>query len=91
IPLLADAVLRLRVAARRPPIQVHALPETLAALRQHIFNGVIWPDFTALPRRESPVLSLHPIQVGERLDLGAGRVIEVLPAAHTVPAVGFAV
>ncbi|MDP1007195.1 hypothetical protein Q6240_29025, partial [Klebsiella pneumoniae] len=59
IPLLADAVLRLRVAARRPPIQVHALPETLAALRQHIFNGVIWPDFTALPRRESPVLSLH--------------------------------
>jgi ribonuclease BN (tRNA processing enzyme) len=91
IPLLADAVLRLRAAAGRPPIQVHALPETLAALRQHIFNGVIWPDFTALPRRDAPVLSLHPFQVGDRLDLGFNRVIEVLPAAHTVPAVGFAV
>ncbi|MCE4555523.1 MBL fold metallo-hydrolase [Roseateles cellulosilyticus] len=90
IPLLADAVLRLRAAAGRPPIQVHALPETLDALRRHIFNGAIWPDFTALPSREAPVLSLHPFQIGERLNLG-GRIIEVLPAAHTVPAVGFAV
>ena len=48
IPLLADAVLRLRHAAGRPPVQVHALPETLDALRQHVFNGVIWPDFTRL-------------------------------------------
>ncbi len=90
IPLLADAVLRLRVAAGQPPIQVHALPETLDALRLHIFNGVIWPDFTRLPTREAPALSLHPFQIGDRLDIG-GRVIEVLPAAHTVPAVGFAV
>jgi ribonuclease BN (tRNA processing enzyme) len=90
IPLLADAVLRLRVAAGRPPIQVHALPQTLAALRQHVFNGVIWPDFTALPTADAPVLSLHPFQIGERLNLG-GRVIEVLPAVHTVPAVGFAI
>lgn len=90
IPLLADAVLRLRVAAGRPPIQVHALPETLAALRQHIFNGIIWPDFTALPTAAAPVLSLHPFKIGDRLDLG-GRVVEVLPAMHTVPAVGFAV
>ena len=90
IPLLADAVLRLRAAAGRPPIQVHALPETLDALRRHIFNGVIWPDFTRLPSREAPVLSLHPFQIGERLDIG-GRAIEVLPAVHTVPAVGFAV
>ncbi|MEO6280226.1 3',5'-cyclic-nucleotide phosphodiesterase [Roseateles sp.] len=90
IPLLADAVLRLRVAAGRPPIQVHALPETLATLQKHIFNGAIWPDFTRLPSREAPVLSLHPFQIGDRLELG-GRLIEVLPAVHTVPAVGFAV
>ncbi len=90
IPLLADAVLRLRATTGRPPIQIHALPETLDALRRHVFNGVIWPDFTVLPSRSAPVLGLHPFRVGDRLDLGS-RLIEVLPAAHTVPACGFAV
>jgi cAMP phosphodiesterase len=69
---------------------VHALPETLAALRAHIFNGVIWPDFTRLPSAEHPILELVPFAVGDVLTLGRKRV-EVLSAAHTVPAVGFAV
>ncbi|CAN5195830.1 3',5'-cyclic-nucleotide phosphodiesterase [soil metagenome] len=90
IALLADSVLRLRAQAGRPPIQVHGLAETLAALRSHIFNGIIWPDFTRLPSSEHPVLSLHPFVVGQRLLIG-GRTIEVLSAEHTVPAVGFAV
>jgi len=90
IGLLADSVTRRRVAAGRPPVQVHALPETLAALRTHVFNGVIWPDFTRLPSAEQPVLAFRPIAVGERLTLG-GRCVEVLPASHTVPACGFAV
>src|SRR6059058_3746056 len=41
IGLLADSVMRERAAAGRGPIRVHALPETIAALRTHIFNGVI--------------------------------------------------
>ncbi|MBA4343091.1 MAG: 3',5'-cyclic-nucleotide phosphodiesterase [Methylibium sp.] len=90
IPLLADSVLRMREKAGRPPIQIHGLPETLAALRTHLFNGVIWPDFTRLPSAERPVIALQPFAIGERLKLG-GRQIEVLSAEHTVPAVGFAV
>jgi len=88
IGLLADSVMRER--KNRPPIQVHALPETLAALRAHIFNGVIWPDFTRLPSAEHPMLALVPIAVGEVLELN-GKRVEVLSAAHTVPAVGYAV
>ena len=90
IGLLADSVMRLRKAQNRPAIQVRALPETLAALRQHIFNGVIWPDFTCLPSAETPVLELLPIAIGDVLTL-SGKRIEVLSASHTVPAVGFAV
>ena len=89
IGLLADAVMRVR-GPGRGPIRVHALPETLAALRAHIFNGVIWPDFTRLPSAEAPILQLVPFALGERLALG-GKSIEVLPATHTVPAVGFGV
>lgn len=88
VPLLADSVMRRRIG--RPPIRIHGLPETLAALRAHVFNGVIWPDFTCLPTPQTPILSLHPFACGDVLRLGARR-IEVLPALHTVPAVGFAV
>lgn len=88
IGLLADSVMRRR--AGREPIQVHALPATVDALRSHIFNGVIWPDFTRLPSAEAPMLKLVPFEIGQVITLG-GRRIEVLPAAHTVPAVGFAV
>jgi ribonuclease BN (tRNA processing enzyme) len=88
VPLLADSVMRRRVG--RAPITVHALPATLAALRDHVFNGAIWPDFTRLPTREQPILALEPFAPGEVLQFGQRRV-EVLPALHTVPAVGFAV
>ena len=90
IGLLADSVLRTRLAARRGPVTGHALPETIAALRTHIFNGVIWPDFTRLPSTEAPALRFEPFAVGDVLLLDAHR-IEVLVAEHTVPAVGFAV
>jgi cAMP phosphodiesterase len=89
IGLLADSVIRPREAAQRPPVRVYALPATLAALRKHIFNGVIWPDFTHLPSTEHPVLELVPIEYGQRLVLG-GKTIEMLSASHTVPACGFA-
>jgi ribonuclease BN (tRNA processing enzyme) len=90
IGLLADSVIRLRQAAGRPPIQVRALPETIAALRAHIFNNVIWPDFTRLPDAKRPALELIPFAVGDSLVLG-GKHIEVMSAAHTVPAVGFGI
>ncbi|MGY4831776.1 MBL fold metallo-hydrolase [Sphaerotilaceae bacterium SBD11-9] len=89
IGLLADSVMRLREAQGRGPIQVHALPETLQALRTHIFNGVIWPDFTRLPSADRPALKFIPFELGAHLNVG-GKTFEVLSAAHTVPAVGFA-
>jgi ribonuclease BN (tRNA processing enzyme) len=90
IPLLADSVMRRRLAAGRPPIRVHAMPPTLRALHEHVFNGVIWPDFTRLPTPQRPALQLVPIEIGQRLVL-SGRCVEVLPARHSVPAAGFAV
>lgn len=90
IGLLADSVTRRRAALERPPVLVHALPATIAALKLHVLNGVIWPDFTRLPTVDEPVLAFRPVEVGDIVDV-AGRRIEVLSAAHTVPAVGYAV
>lgn len=85
IPLLADAVMKRRQA----PITVYALPQTIEALRKHVLNGVIWPDFTRLPSPERPALRFEAVAVGQQLDI-AGKRLEVLPAEHTVPACGYA-
>jgi ribonuclease BN (tRNA processing enzyme) len=90
VPLLADSVLRRRQARGAPPIEVHALPETLAVLREHLFNDRLWPDFTRLPTAAAPVLRFVPFALGDVLEV-AGRRIEVLEARHSVPACGFAV
>jgi ribonuclease BN (tRNA processing enzyme) len=89
LPLMIDAV----ASRRSQPLRVHALRATIEALRAHVFNNVIWPDFASIPSRESPFVSFHDIAVGQTLQLGsrAAKAIEVLPAVHTVPACGYAV
>ena len=100
VPLLADSVIKLRMGPGGlpdlRPIRVHALPQTLEALRAHVLNGIIWPDFARLPTAAHPILTLHPIAVDEVLTFPArggepDRVVHVLPARHTVPGVGFGV
>lgn len=86
LPLMADSA----GAKREQPICVYGLPATLAALRRHVLNDHIWPDFTRLPSAERPLIRLMPVQVGQRVEL-RGKTIEVLPAVHNVPAVGYAV
>jgi ribonuclease BN (tRNA processing enzyme) len=86
LPLMVDSV----ASQLNEPIRVHALPGTIAALKTHVFNNVIWPDFSRIPTPQAPFVSFHEIQVGQILQL-QGKQIEVLPAVHTVPACGYAV
>ena len=85
LPLMLDAV----GTRRSKPLTLHALPDTISALQQHIFNGVIWPDFSCLPSSHAPFIRYAPINTGQQLE-AAGIAVEVLPAVHTVPAVGYA-
>jgi ribonuclease BN (tRNA processing enzyme) len=84
IPFLADTA----GALRDKPLVVHAPEETIAALRRHLFNGVLWPDFTRLPSPEAPYLRLEGMAPRQAISLGR-RCITALPAAHAVPAVGY--
>ncbi|RYF73026.1 MAG: 3',5'-cyclic-nucleotide phosphodiesterase, partial [Comamonadaceae bacterium] len=90
LPLMIDAV-----AGRREgrPLRVHALRATIEALRTHVFNNVIWPDFARIPSTDAPFVSFHDISIGQVLPVGsrAPKQVEVMPAVHTVPACGFAV
>jgi ribonuclease BN (tRNA processing enzyme) len=77
------------VGSLRPkPVTVYALGKTIETLKKGLFNWDIWPDFTVIPTPEEPWLRYQEVTVGEVLELG-GRKITVLPAVHTVPAVGY--
>ena len=73
---------------RTRPVTVHALPETIAILKKNLFNWDVWPDFTVIPNAEEPWLQYAEVKTGDVVKLDARR-ITVLPAVHTVPAVGY--
>jgi len=77
------------VGALRPkPVTVYATGPTIAILKKNLFNWDIWPDFTVIPTPEQPFLRYQEVAVGKVVALN-GRKITVLPAVHTVPAVGY--
>lgn len=86
LPLLIDAV----GERRQQPLAVHATAETIRILRAHVFNWLVWPDFSAIPNRDHPYLRFQPLGLGETLRLG-GRALTALPALHTVPTVAYSI
>ena len=53
LPMLVDRVFDKDFVE---PLTVYAREETLRAIQDHLFNGVIWPDFAKLPTAARPML-----------------------------------
>jgi ribonuclease BN (tRNA processing enzyme) len=83
---LVDTVGSLREEA----LVVHALPETIRVLKDHIFNWEIWPDFTRIPDAQNPYLRFEALEVGASKEL-QGRTITAIPANHVIPTVGYCI
>jgi len=86
LPLLADSMF----GVHDEPIVVHAQEKTIKALKAHIFNWVIWPDFSELPNKENPSIRFEIMNPGEKVTIRS-REIEMIPVNHTVPGVGYCV
>ena len=77
------------VGALRPKaVTVYTTGPTIQILKKSLFNWDIWPDFTQIPTPADPWLRYQEVTVGEVIELD-GRKFTVLPAVHTVPAVGY--
>jgi cAMP phosphodiesterase len=74
----------------RKPVNIHAIPKVLDAIRKHLMNDIIWPDFTKIPTAKNPVLAYAPMQLGKTVSI-AGLRVKAIPMNHPVPAVGFLV
>ncbi len=87
LPMLVD---RLFDEKFDVPLTVYAREETLKALRDHLFNGIIWPDFAALPSAENPMLRYRVCGPGDTVTI-ANRDFYAIDVVHSVPSLGFTV
>jgi ribonuclease BN (tRNA processing enzyme) len=67
-------------------LRVHALPETLDAVRRHLFNREIWFDPFSIPG--PPMIEALPTPTGRTVEIGGFRVTG-FPLHHTVPSAGW--
>ncbi|WP_113908114.1 3',5'-cyclic-nucleotide phosphodiesterase [Aliidiomarina celeris] len=75
---------------RTTPLPIYALPETIEVLKSCIFNGQIWPDFTAIPSAADPIIefrALTPWQTLRHNELS----LTPFSVEHTVPTVGYSI
>jgi ribonuclease BN (tRNA processing enzyme) len=86
IPLMIDSIFD----CLPQPVVIHALPQTIKALQEHIFNDIIWPDFSALPSEEFPVMVYEAMKPGERKAVGDMH-FSMIPVNHLVPTVAYVV
>jgi ribonuclease BN (tRNA processing enzyme) len=86
VPLLAD----LLVGRRDRPVVVHASGECARTLREHVFNGRLWPDFTRIPDARSPVIEIRAFEDGRPFRAGRFE-LDPVRMAHTVESTGYVV
>ncbi|MCW8887484.1 MAG: MBL fold metallo-hydrolase, partial [Gammaproteobacteria bacterium] len=72
------------------PLVLHGSSVALQAIQDHLFNGVIWPDFTVLPSADNPVVIYDVLEAGESFQLGDLN-IEAVEVNHIVPTVAYIV
>lgn len=87
IPLLADNII---IKGIEHTVRVASTRENLQAIRDHLLNNVIWPDFTMIPSVDAPVIEYLEIEP-EREVLVDGYTVTACRVSHSVPAVGYIV
>ncbi len=86
VPLLAD----LLIGRRRRPVRIHASRRCARTLRESVFNGELWPDFTRIPTTQTPVIEIIPFDPEKPFKVGKYTVSPV-PVDHPVESVGFTI
>ncbi|MEJ2127447.1 MAG: 3',5'-cyclic-nucleotide phosphodiesterase [Woeseiaceae bacterium] len=87
LPMLVDSVFS---EDFEQPVTVYAREETLRAVQDHLFNDVIWPDFSHLPSAEQPMLRYQVTSPGDTVTIGH-RDFYAVDVMHTVPTLGYTV
>jgi cAMP phosphodiesterase len=87
LPMLVDCIFH---EDFDEPLSVYARSETLDAIRAHLFNDVIWPDFSRLPDTGNPMLRYVNTNPGDTVSI-SHRDFRAIDVLHSVPSLGYTV
>ncbi|MEE9911899.1 MAG: 3',5'-cyclic-nucleotide phosphodiesterase [Deltaproteobacteria bacterium] len=85
IMFLAD---NLYYAKRERPLIVCSSRGIIETIHRHLFNNVIWPDFSRIPSVKAPLIKFEILTPGRTKVLGNWRV-RAVGVHHTVETMGF--
>ncbi len=71
-------------------VTVLADEEVINAISRHVFNDCLWPDFTAIPEKENPVVRLQTVDLFCDTTVH-GLSVRAIPVNHRVHTTGFLV
>jgi cAMP phosphodiesterase len=86
LPLMLDNIFN----EMNQTVLVYAIEETIEALHQHIFNNVIWPDFTSFKNSHDVNLQFQVITPRQPIKIGDLEITSI-PVNHTVPTIGLVI
>ena len=72
----------------RGPLEVLAPEDVLDALRTHLFNDALWPDFSRIPGQDGPSVTFRAVPVGAPFSAD-GLTVTAVRVAHVVPTYGY--
>ena len=75
-------------AKRERPLTVCSSRGIIENLHRHLFNNVIWPDFSKIPSTKAPLIKFEILAPGRKKILGDWQV-RAIGVHHTVETIGF--
>jgi ribonuclease BN (tRNA processing enzyme) len=81
-------LIEIRQHFKKFPLKIYGSAHTLGGLKNHIFNFVVWPDFTVIPNPQNPAMEYIEIGPDHPFEL-AGVRFSAVHTQHTVPTLGF--
>jgi ribonuclease BN (tRNA processing enzyme) len=87
IPALADNII---IRNQLHSVSIQSTDEVIVAMKDHLFNDIIWPDFTKIPSEEYPIIKFTTITPYKEYTV-SDYLITAIPVNHTVPTVGYLV
>jgi cAMP phosphodiesterase len=72
------------------PLLIAGTKQTIAILRKHFFNGLLWPDFTKIPSARTPTIAYVVLKPEVPTQI-AGYTVRAILVSHTIETCAFVI